>query len=212
MEFISAHPFCLGAVPYENEAKAEKPLTMSLYVDTDGKGIPQDFKDAADKMFGNYEVKFVDFHERSFGQAYTPNSLTEEERKEKLSKVNEQIEKILHLFEDRLNVTAVEASFKVVDYTEQEIPCVKVFVLEKGRIPVGETAFPKTVEEIGYELDVVAMERYYQPALGALTTHIFPFRAGAQISVKGSHYAGTLGGFLRGNDGKHYFILSTCAL
>ena len=211
MEFISAHPFCLGAVPYENEAKAEKPLTMSLYVVTDGKRIPQDFKDAAHIMFGDYEVQFVDFHKRSFGKAYTQNSLTEEEREEKLSKVNEQIEKILHLFENRLNVTAVEASFKVVDNTEQEIPCVRVFVLEKGRIPVGETAFPKTVEEIGYELDVV--EGYYQPALGDLnTTHIFPFRAGVQISVKGSHYAETLGGFLRGNNGKHYFIQLTCAL
>ena len=207
MEFISAHPFCLGAVPYENEAKAEKPLTMSLYVDTDGKGIPKDFEDAAHKMFGNYDVKFVDFHKRSFGKAYTQNLLTEEEREEKLSKVNEQIEKILHLFEDRLNVTAVEASFKVVDYTEQEIPCVRVFVLEKESIPVGEDPFPETVKEIGYKLDVA--EGYYQPALGALnTTHIFPLRAGAQVSVKGSDHAGTLGGFLKDSDGKHYFISS----
>ena len=208
MEFISAHPFCLGAVPYENEAKAEKPLAMSLYVVTDGKRIPQDFKDAAHKMFGNYEVKFVDFHKRSFGKAYAQNSLTEEEREEKLSKVNEQIEKIRHLFEDRLNVTVVEASFKVVNNTEQEIPCVRVFVLEKGSIPAGEDPFPKTVKEIDYELDVA--EGYYQPAFGALK--LFHFRAGAQISVMGSYYAGTFEGFLRGNDGKHYFILSTCAL
>ena len=203
---MSAHPFCLAAVPYENKhTQAQTPLTMCLYVNTGGKGIPNDFEDAAHEMFANYEVRFDDFYERPRGKTFTPNSLCEKEREKKLSDVNEAIERILHLFEDRMNVTALQASFKVVDSIEQEIPCVRVFVLKKGSIPAGETAFPKTVEEIGYELDVA--EGYYQPALGAKSTKCMsPLRGGAQISVSEKRYAGTLGGFLKDDEGKHYII------
>ena len=109
------------------------------------------------------------------------------------------------MFEDWLNVTALQASFKVVNSIEQEIPSVRVFVLEKGCIPVGETEFPKTVEEIGYELDVA--EGHFQPAVGATSTRPkSPLRGGAQISVRKKYYAGTLGGFLKDDEEKHYII------
>ena len=203
---MSAHPFCLAAVPYENEdTQAQKPLTMCLYVNSGGKEIPNDFKDAAYETFANYEVIFDDFYKRSRCKPVTPNSLSKNEREKKLSEVNEATERILHLFEDRLNVTALQASFKVVNSIEQEIPCVKVFVLKKGSIPVGETEFPRTVEEVGYELDVA--EGYFQPALGATSTRCMsPLFGGAQISVREKYYAGTLGGFLKDDEGKHYII------
>ena len=178
---------------------------MCLYVNTGGKEIPNDFKDAAHKTFANYEVRFDDFHKLHRCKTVTPNSLSEKEREKKLSEVKEAIERILYLFEDWLNVTALQASFKVVNSIEQEIPSVRVFVLEKGCIPVGETEFPKTVEEIGYELDVA--EGHFQPAVGATSTRPkSPLRGGAQISVRKKYYAGTLGGFLKDDEEKHYII------
>ena len=201
-----AHPFCLAAVPYENkDTQAQKPLTMCLYVNSGGKEIPNDFKDAAHETFANYKVIFDDFYKRPRSKPITRISLSKNEREKKLSEVNKAIEKILHLFEDRLNVTALQASFRVVNSIEQEIPCVRVFVLKKGSIPVGETAFPRTVEEVGCELDVA--EGYFQPTHGATSTKCMsPLRGGAQISVKEKYYAGTLGGFLKDNEGKHYII------
>lgn len=203
---MSAHPFCLAAVPYENiDTQAQKPPIMCLYVNTGGKEIPKDLKNAAHETFANYEVRFDDFYERPRCKIVIPNSLSEKERKKKLSEVNEAIERILYLFEDRLNVTALQASFKVVNSIEQAIPCVRVFVLKKGSIPAGETAFPKALEEIGYELDVA--EGYFQPALGATNTKCMsPLCGGAQISVRRKNYAGTLGGFLKDDEGKHYII------
>ena len=203
---MSAHPFCLAAVPYENEdTQTQKPLTVCLYVNSGGKEIPNDFKDAAYETFANYEILFDDFYKRPHSKPVTTNSFSENKREKKLSEVREAIEKILHLFEDRLNVTALQASFRVVNSIEQEVPCVRVFVLKKGRIPVGETAFPRTVEEIGYELDVA--EGYFQSEHGATSTKCMSLlRGGAQISVKEKHYAGTLGGFLKDEEGKHYII------
>ena len=152
-----------------------------------------------------YKVIFDDFYKRPRSKTVTPNSLSKNEREKELSEVNKAIERILHLFEDRLNVTALQASFRVINSIEQEDPCVRVFVLKKGSIPVGETAFPRTVEEIGYELDVA--EGYFQPAHGATSTKCMsPLRGGAQISVKEKYYAGTLGGFLKDDEGKHYII------
>ena len=61
------------------------------------------------------------------------------------------------------------------------------------------------MEEVGYELDVA--EGYFQPALGAASTRpMSALRGGAQISVKEKYYAGTLGGFLKDEEGKHYII------
>ena len=200
---MSAYPFCLGAVPYE--AKAEKPLIMCLYVDTEDKEIPNDFSEAAYEQFANYEVEFYDFHKAHkwpSGKIFTPNSLSEKEREEKLSEVNEAIEKSFHLFENRLNVTAIQASFKVVDFIEQEERCVRVFVFEQGRIPAGETPFPETVEGI----DVDVAEGYYQPACGDDSTNdMSPLRGGSEISVSGKFYLGTLGGFLKDEE-NHYII------
>ena len=202
---MSAHPFCLAAVPYKNEdIQAQKPLTMCLYVNSGGKKIPNDFKDAAHETFANYEVIFDDFYKRPRCKPVTSNKLPKNEREKKLSEANKAIERILHLFEDRLNVTALQASFRVVNSIEQEIPCVRVLVVKKGSIPVGENAFPRRVEEIGLELDVA--EGYFQPAHGPTSTNVSPLRGGAQISVRKRGYAGTLGGFLEDDEGKHYII------
>ena len=190
-------PFCLAAVPYER-------VEYHLYVNTDGETISKDFEHAAKQQFGD-AYKIVDFHTQFRGEAVTPNSLPDEQRKKILSKVDEAIDKHLNLFEDRLNVTGLEASFTVVDSIEQETPCVRVFVLEKGEIPVGETKFSEIEKQMGYKLEVE--EGYYQLAHGPNSPKSMPtLYAGAEISVRGTKSSGTLGGFLLADEKKPYLI------
>ena len=64
---------------------------MCLYVNTGGKEIPNDFKDAAHKTFANYEVRFDDFHKRHRCKTVTPNSLSEKEREKNYQKSKKQL-------------------------------------------------------------------------------------------------------------------------
>ena len=100
----------------------------------------------------------------------------------------------------------MQPSYKIVSSKETRTPCVTVFVLGKGRIPLGESSFSE-VEELkisnSYPFDVV--EGYFLPtsfyASSASTLH-----GGVGISVGDQPDAGTLGGFLTNEDGKCYIL------
>ena len=50
---MSTHPCCIRIILYENDGEDNQPITMCLYVSTNGKGIPDSVKDAAQEMFIN---------------------------------------------------------------------------------------------------------------------------------------------------------------
>ena len=100
----------------------------------------------------------------------------------------------------------MQPSYKIAISKETRTSCVTVFVLGKGRIPLGESSFSE-VEELkisnSYPFDVV--EGYFLPtsfyASSASTLH-----GGVGMGVRNQPDAGTLGGFLTDEDGKCYIL------
>ena len=205
---MSAHPCCIRVIPYENKGDRSKLITMSLYVSANGKGIPEEVSDDAKEMFENYAIEFVDLQKRPPSKLFIPLPSSEKRQDQRLSDLSGIIKENLHLFENRLNVTAVQASYKVKDSKEQDIPCIAVFVLGKTKVPAGETDM-KTIKDdpLFQDIEFDVLEGYYQPAIDALqASHTRSLRSGFGIGVKGSDSAGTLGGFLEDETGKHYIL------
>ena len=207
---MSAHPCCIRVIPYESEGDSNKFITMCLYVSTNGMGIPDKVRDAAEKMFVNYDIKVVDLQKRPPGKILKPLLSSEKRRDEELSALSRKIEENLHLFDNRLNVTAVQASYKVIDSEELDIPCVAVFVLGKNKFPAGETDIKKIKDDndlLFKDIEFDVLEGYYQPTIDALqASYVSPLQSGFGIGVEGTDGAGTLGGFLEAEDGKHYIL------
>ena len=206
---MSTHPCCIRVIPYENDDEDSKPITMYLYVSTNGKGIPDNVTEDAKKMFVNCRIEFVDLQRRPLSKNFIPLPSSKQRREKEISILSKKIEKNLDLFNNRLNVTAVQASYKVTNSEEQDIPCVAVYVLGKTKIPAGETDIKKIKHDNhvfhGVEFDV--LEGYYQPAIGpSQASYVRPLRAGYGIGVVGTVGGGTLGGFLEDETGKHYIL------
>ena len=207
---MSAHPCCIRVIPYENKGDGSKLITMSLYVSANGKGIPEEVRDDAKEMFENYDIEFVDLQKRPPSKIFIPLPSSEKRQDQRLSDLSRIIKENLHLFDNRLNVTAVQASYKIKDSEEWDIPCIAVFVLGKTKVPAGETDI-KTIKEdndpLFKDVEFDLLEGHYQPAIDALRASYTRFlRSGFGIGVEGTDSAGTLGGFLEDETGKHYIL------
>ena len=205
LRFTAANPRCVRAIPCE-VTQQKSPLTMYLYVHTDGKGISKDFRESAVEMFDDYQIEFVDLQRRPFCKVVTQLSPSEKRREKKLRELAKTIEKNLHIFENRLNVTAVQASYKIEDSIMKDIPCVTVYVLGKGKIPTGESDILEMTKLDGYPFDVV--EGYFQHCSDPkLYTCEPPLHSGVGIGVESDGKSvGTLGAFLKAEDGKRYIL------
>ena len=182
---------------------------MRLYIDADGKGIPKDVRNAGDKIFANYEIEYEDLQEPRLSKIVTelPSSIKKTGKNSDLSR---KIWENVHVFDNRLNVTAVCASYKIIDCKEVDTPCVTVFVLGKNRIPAGESDIEEIKRNKGglfdnAKFDVV--EGYFKPAHGTeYTSYAHYLRGGVGISARGARSAGTLGGFLVDKNGNVYIL------
>ena len=212
VQFTLANPRCVRAIPYENNDT--QTLTVCLYVDTGGNGIPHDVENAAKEIFRNCEFECVDLQRRPLSKIVTRLPSCRRKKEKEIFDLSRKIENNLHVFENRLNVTAVCASYKVVEAVETDIPCVTVFVLGKGKIPAKETNIQKIKECHGHlfdNADFDVVEGYYRPAYGpdpwSQMGYAFPLRGGVGIGVQGiSNGAGTLGGFLQDENGECYIL------
>jgi hypothetical protein len=180
-------------------------------VDSGNKGVPEELKQAANEMFVDYEIQYVDLQRRPLPKIVTRLPASQKVKHKELKDLSKIIEKNLHVFDNRLNVTAVQASYKVINSSEKDIPCVTVFVLGKRRIPVGESDLRKLDNNpFGVDLDVV--EGYYQPCTNDFDSKSYgypkPFLDGIGIGIfkddKGR--VGTLGGFLEDEYGNPYIL------
>ena len=210
---MSKFPCCIRVIPYESEDKDDKQLTMCLYVDTDGQGVPEIVKKSANKMFSDYHIEFDDLHKRPLSKILDISARKTEisdEEKEQRNSLSRKIGESLYLFDHRLNVTAVCASYKVTDFKEHDILCVTVFVLGKARIPAGETDIKNIKEQYGSLFDHAEFdveEGYYRPATGPqLASYALPLQGGVGIGVQNVHGAGTIGGFLKDELGQCYIL------
>ena len=210
LRFTDINPLCVRAIPYENPNKAaqQKSYIMSLYVDNGSNGVPEDIKKAANDMFADYEIEYVDLQRRPIPQIVTHLPASKKVNEKDLRDLSTMIEKNLHIFENRLNVTAVQASYKIVHSNKRDIPCVTVFVLGKGNIPVGETDLKK-LDENPFDVDLDVVEGYFQPCSNNSGSYAFPLLGGVGIGIDPSEdacHVGTLGGFLEDENGKRYLL------
>ena len=181
---------------------------MCLYVDNGNNGVPDDLKRAANEMFVDYEIEYVDLQRRPIPEIVTHLPASKKVKDKDLRDLSKMIEKNLHIFENRLNVTAVKASYKIVHSNERDVPCVAVFVLGKGMIPVGETDLKK-LDENPFDVDLDVVEGYFQPCSNDSKSYAFPLLGGVGIGIDPSEdmsHVGTLGGFLEDENGKHYLL------
>ena len=209
LRFCSLNPSCVRAIPCKNQSDVPgaKSIVMYLYVDADGEGIIDHLQQAAEEIFSdNYRIEFVDLQRRPLCQTVIRLLKCEKSKGEELKSLSSIIEKKLHVFDNRLNVTAVQASYKVVGSYEKKVPCVTVYVLGKGRIPVGESEMDDSL--LAVKLDVV--EGYYQPCGNSYKSYKSPLFSGFGIGIKEDECggAGTIGGFLIDENGKRYLL--TC--
>ena len=179
-------------------------------MDTNGKRIPEKINTVAKKMFRNYEIEFDDLLRRPLSKIVTRLPASKKQKAKELTDLTRIIDKNLHLFENRMNITAVQASYKVTDSIEKDIPCVTVFVLGKRKIPAGETDIRKIKEEnsdIFDEVEFDVAEGYYKLTTGSsFKDYTWPLEGGVGIGVEGVDGAGTLGGFLEDENGNVYIL------
>ena len=176
---------------------------MCLYVHTGGRGIQKDLKQAAEKIFSDYQVEFVDLQRRPLCKKVKRLSSNEKKKDKELSDLAEIIEENLNIFENRLNVTAVQPSYKITDYNETATPCVTVFMLGKGRLPLEEDDFSAIKKLSDCPFDVI--EGYYLPS-SSFQSSVSPLHGGVSIGVDKLPGSGTLGGFLIDDHGKVYLL------
>ena len=122
--------------------------------------------------------------------------------------INEIINKNLHVLVKHRNVTAVQASFKITKSKQTKQPCITIYVLGKGSIPVGEFELPRTLG--GYDVDVVDGFWFrtdendaWRPKEGQEQCEALCL--GASIGVEGEEGCGTLGAIVEG-DGNFYAL------
>ena len=200
---MAANPSCIRAIPYEDS----EVIIICLYMHTYGEGITPELRKTAEEMLFEYELEFVDLEREPLGEYVAPQSCSD--RKESFKEMADLVPKIeenLTIFESRLNVTAVQPSYQTSNSSEEAETCVTVFLLGKGRIPVGEQEFPKTLGDFGIKINIV--EGYYIPTIDP-KSFIYgadPLHLGVGIGVEGYLGAGTLGAFLKDENGNRYIL------
>ena len=204
VQFTQQNPCCVRVVPYGNGDEDTELLTMCVYVHTDYQGIPKEVKKNAEEMFDGYKIEYVDLQRRPLSVIVLRHPSSKKQKQEKLSDLTRKIEENLHVFEDRLNVTAVQATYKVAKCIEEDIPCVTVFVVGKGRIPAWETE----IMQIKEDHDVFHDYRpIYSPSPSEVRAYAEVLHGGVGIGVRNVNAAGTLGAFVEDEQGECYSIL-----
>ena len=180
---------------------------MYLYVNTVGKGITEDLEQAARVLFAdNYCVEFVDLQRRPLCPTAIRLPQSKKNKEKELEELSSIVDEKFHVFDGRLNVTGVQASYKVVDSCEENVPCVTVFVLGKGKIPLGESEMDGSLLDV--KLDIV--EGYPQPCDSSYKSYASPLFGGVGIGIEKSKKAGTIGGFFMDENENEKRYLLTC--
>ena len=193
-------------LPYTN---ASGQVYVQLYVFCDENSIPEELKEAAQEFFGEtgVELKWTNLYNYA---SNIPNIVSKDFKQLEVSQANvisEIINKNLSVFSKHRNITAIQPSLKVTNSKQTNDPCIRVYVLGKGYIPVGESEIPNAVENCPVDIvDGFWLETSDTPK--PLTAHKQEkcLRLGASIGVRGAKTAGTLGAIVK--DDSSFYLLS----
>ena len=108
----------------------------AFFVFSSKSGVPQKLKDAAQECFRGIKVKLEWFD--LYSDATEILKVTPMEFPSGKPERFNEINKNLHVLVKHRNVTAVQASFKIINSKQTKQPCFAIYVLGKGSIPVGE--------------------------------------------------------------------------
>ena len=203
MMFEAKQEECIRVLPYIKDGH----IVVQSYVYSGKSGIPKYLKEKAQTFFEDMGVKLewsdlynnsdiilkVQPLECSNGK---PKTLTAVQANE----MNEVIEKNLRVLSKYRNITSVQASFKIKNSKQLDKPCITIYVLGKGFIPLGESRFPDALE--GYPVDVVngfwtraSPNKYWEPNSAQKPSKTLC--SGVSIGVQGKEEAGTLGAIVK---------------
>jgi len=212
MKFEADHEECVRVLPYLNNGKVE----IHLYVYGDKSGIPTNLERAAQAFFGQkgWILIWADLYNDAFNllQVTSIECSSDEPKRLETSQVDE-IEEIinnhLHVFSNHRNVTAVQPSFKITKSVQTEEACIVVYVLGKGRIPMGEKAIPHAIGP--YRVDIVngfciRTNDPYMPKEAHKQKDFL--RLGTSIGVNGKQSSGTLGAIVEDEISGTLYVLS----
>ena len=198
-------------LPYLQNGDVE----IHLYIYSDRSGIPTELKNAAEAFLGQkgWKLKWRDLYNDAFNLLEVTSieySSGEPSRLEasKVDEIDAIIDNHLHIFSKHRNVTAVQPSFKVTNSIQTQEACIAVYVLGKGKIPLGESEVPCTIGP--YPVDIingfcVKISDQYEPTEAHEQKEFL--RLGASIGVNGKQSSGTLGAIVEDvNSGTLYAL------
>ena len=206
MMFEAEHEECIRVLPCEKDGQ----FVVQFYVYSGESGIPEDLEEEAQQFSKDMNVKleWSDLYNNSVNvlkvqrlvhSSGKPKTLTASQ----IDEMNDVIEKNLPELSKHRNITSVQASFKIINSTQTDQPCITIYVLGKGLIPFGESVFPKSFER--YPVDVVngfwrRAGRFIDTSEGLIEgqRQNDVLKLGASIGVKGKEASGTLGAIVKG--------------
>ena len=195
-KFESEHKECVRVLPYEENDQ----MVIHLYVFSGDSGIAESLKEDAEKCFKEMGAKlqYFDLYNDAAdvlnitGVEY-PSGVPQELDASQSDEISEIISQNCTAFDKHRNVTSLQAAFKITDSKETGNPCITIYVLGKGHIPIGESEFPGTLGS--YPVDVV--EGFWFLTLDPWTPNkaqtpgeVLHF--GASIGVESKEASGTL--------------------
>ncbi|XP_068735737.1 uncharacterized protein [Montipora capricornis] len=212
MKFEAEHEECVRVLPY----KENDQVVIRFYVFSGESGALESLKVAAQEFFAKMkvELRWLDLYNNAVNILnVTPLGYVCGESHElaleayQVDAINEVINENLSKFDKHRNVTSVQASFKVTNSQQTREPCIRIYVLGKGFIPMGESKFEPFLGP--YPVDVVDGFWYrtrdiWTPNQAQKQNDVVCL--GASIGVKGEGGCGTLGAIVEDGVGGLYAL------
>lgn len=212
LEFEANHKECLRVLPYLDSAGE---VVVQLFVFSEF-GLQTSLKSSAQEYFDEKRVKLV-WSDLYNNAAYVlnaapvqyPSGEPKRLNATDVDNINQTINGNLHVLVKHRNITAVQASYKITNSKQTEKPCITIYVLGKGFIPIGESTFPPFLGS--YPVDVVNGFWYRTKIPQAPTKTQVPsdeLCLGTSIGVKGKAGGGTLGAIVKDSSSGIFYALS----
>lgn len=211
VEFEASRKECMRVLPYLHDSE----VVVQFFVFSEF-GLPTELKSSAQQYFKEMKVKLL-WSDLYNNAAYVLNDTYVEYPSDgpkrlnatDVDNINQTINSNLHVLVNHRNITAVQASYKIQTSKQTETPCITIYVLGKGDIPIGESTFPLVLGN--YPVDVVngfwfrTMEAQ-DPKRTQLQGDELCF--GTSIGVKGQNVSGSLGAIVKDSSSGSFYALS----
>ncbi|XP_068673238.1 uncharacterized protein [Montipora foliosa] len=211
IKFEAEHVECVRVLPYIESGE----VVIRLYVFSGEYDVPESLKLDAQGSFSimNVKLDWLDLYNNADNVLnVTPLRIPSKSHRlngSQVDEISEFISKNLHQFDKHRNVTSVQASFKFTNSQQTDTPCITIYVLGKGSIPIGESEFQPFLGP--YSVDIVNGFWFrtalpWRPNQAQKQSNVVPL--GGSIGVDGQDVSGTLGAIVKDDDTGTLYALS----